>query len=174
MGSVATRADRALRSVERAGIVLSGLALALMAAFMVVEVLLRYVFGAPLSWSLGFITEYLMIGMFFCGLSYTFRVGGHIQIDAVFRRFPAPVRRVLDIVGNVLSTVFFAVICYAGVLVTSDAFGDGDVPPPGGSELSWPTWTSHVFVPLGAAVLILRIVHTIFVPARVDEREAQD
>lgn len=154
-------ADRVLRRVENALVAVSGAALLLMMALMVVEVVLRYLFASPLSWSVGFVSGYLLVGFFFLGLPYTVREGAHISIDLLHDRLPARWQRACTRLGLVLGAVFFAALAYGGVLLTADAVAGGDVPPPGSAELPWPVWTSTVLVPLGCAVVVLRLLVTL-------------
>ncbi|TCP43427.1 TRAP-type C4-dicarboxylate transport system permease small subunit [Tamaricihabitans halophyticus] len=150
------RFERALRAVENILVTLSLLALVLMMSVMVVDVILRYLFGAPFAWALGFVSNYLMIGFFFLGLPYTMREGAHVHIDLLYQRLPALWRRVCRVLGGILGCVFVLALGYGGVMLTVDALAGADRPPPGSAELSWPVWTSAVLVPIGTGVLLLR------------------
>lgn len=57
-------AERLLRRVEDALVAVSAAALLVMMVLMVAEVVLRYVFAAPLTWSVGFVSGYLLVGFF--------------------------------------------------------------------------------------------------------------
>lgn len=151
-------ADRVLRRIENAMVTCSVGALLLMMIIMVVEVVLRYLLSAPLSWSVGFVSNYLLVGFFFLGLPHTVREGAHISIDMLHRRFPPGWQAVCTRGGFLLGAVFFAALAYGGAALTTDAIVGGDVPPPGSAELSWPVWTSTVMVPLGCAVTVLRLL----------------
>lgn len=159
-----------LRRVENALVAVSAAALLLMMLMMVVEVVLRYLFAAPLSWSVGFVSGYLLIGFFFLGLPYTVREGAHISIDALHQRLPVRWQRICTRGGTLLGIVLFAALAYGGVLLTADAIAGADVPPPGSAELSWPVWTSTVMVPLGCAVVALRLLHTLVTPIPAEVR----
>lgn len=154
------RLDKWIGHIETIWMAGSAMALTLMMLVTVVDVVLRYLFRSPLGWSLGFITDYLLIGLFFLGLSYTFRVNGHISVDAFVRRLPARIQRVLGVIGNVLACLFFALIVYTGAIRAWEAWVNNEVPS-GGSTLPWPTWTSYVLVPLGTALLVVRILHSV-------------
>lgn len=156
-----TRIGRWISRVEDICVAASALALAAMMLIIVAAVVFRYLLGSPFSWSLGFIEDYLLVAFFFLAVSYTFRIGGHVSIDLLVRRLPLRVQGVLALVGNGLSLVFFALICYAGVLLTRDAWLTSEIPPPGGADLSWPVWTSYIFVPIGIAVLVLRLIYAV-------------
>ncbi|MBN9734870.1 MULTISPECIES: TRAP transporter small permease [unclassified Pseudonocardia] len=159
-------ADRLLRTAENvlAAVGLSGLAAT--GVLIVVDVALRYLVGAPLSWSVGFVGDYALIGLFFLGLSYTVREGAHVRIDLVYTRLGPGGRRALDLLGPLLTAVFLALVGYGGLVLTLDAARFGDAPLAGASELSWPVWTSAVMVPLGAGLAVLRSLHTLVTVAR--------
>ncbi|WP_228047136.1 TRAP transporter small permease subunit [Saccharopolyspora montiporae] len=164
-----SRLETLVLRAERVCTAVSGAALVVLAALMTVEVVLRYAVGSPLSWSMSFITEYLLLGMFFLAMSPTWRLGGHVRIDVLYTRMPPRVRRSLDVGGNVLCLLFAALLLYAGLLATHGAWAGGEIPPPGGAELSWPTWISRALLPIGAAVLVLRLISAVFTPTTTAE-----
>jgi TRAP-type C4-dicarboxylate transport system permease small subunit len=149
---------RAVSAIERVGIAGAGAALLAMTVLMVIETGMRYIAGSPLGWSFGFIQDYLLPGYFFLALAYTFRVGAHVSIDVVYQRCPAKVQAAMTVVGRVLMLAMSALLLWAGILATHDVWQSRDIPPPGGAELSIPTWTWHILVPVGAALLTLRLV----------------
>lgn len=161
-----SRVERGLRVVENA-FAAAGLAgLVATGVLIVVDVALRYLVGAPLSWSVGFVGDYALIGLFFLGLSFTVREGAHVRVDLVHDRLGPAGKRVLALLGPLLTAVFLALVGYGGLLLTLDAVRFGDAPLPGASELSWPVWTSTVLVPLGAGLAVLRSLHTLVAQIR--------
>lgn len=159
--------EKVLRRAENGLVTISAAAVFVMMLLMVAEVVLRYLFAAPLSWSVGFVSNYLLVAFFFLGLPYTVREGAHISIDLVHQRLPLRWQRVCTRAATALGIVFFSALAYGGVLLTADAFARGDAPPPGSAELPWPVWTSTVMVPIGCAVVVLRLLHTLLSPAEV-------
>lgn len=149
---------RVISAIERIGIAGAAIALIAMTLLMVLETGMRYVFGSPLGWSFGFIQDYLLPGYFFLALAYTVRAGAHVSIDVVYQRCPAKVQAVMTAVGRTLMLALSALLLWAGVLATHDVWQSRDIPPPGGAELSIPTWTWHVLVPVGTALLTLRLL----------------
>ena len=150
-------ADRILRRVENALGAVSGLALASMVVLMGAEVVARYVLASPLSWSVGVVSNYLMIGFFFLGLPMTVREGAHVAIDVVYDRLPPALQPWCDRLAAATGLVFLLAVAVGGVLLTVDVAGGGYAPPAGSAELSWPVWTSTVMVPLGALVAATRL-----------------
>lgn len=158
--------ERGLARIEDVLAGIAALALAVLVVLMVLGVVLRYVVATPLSWSLAFITDYLMTAIFFLALPWTVRTGAHVRIDVAYRAMPVPARRVCALVGAVLAPVFAAALAWGGLALTWSAATGGDVPPPGGAELPWPVWTSTVMVPIGALVLLARLLVTLVATVR--------
>lgn len=152
-----------LRRLEDVLAAVAAVALLALTGLMVLEVVLRYLVAEPLSWALAFTTDYLLTAIFFLGLPYTFREGAHVRIDVLHRSLPERAQRWCTVVGSVLSVLFVAALAWGGITLTAGAWAGGDVPPPGGAELSWPVWTSVVMVPLGSAVLLARLLHVLVV-----------
>jgi len=153
--------DAGLRRVEDARAAVAAAALLALAGLVVLGVVLRYVVGQPIAWAFGFTMDYLLVAVFFLALPYTVRVGAHVRIDMLYRAMPPWAQRWCDVVGGILSVLFAAALTWGGIALTTGAWTDGDIPPPGGAELSWPVWTSTIMVPIGAGVLLVRLLHTL-------------
>ncbi|GAA1096498.1 TRAP transporter small permease subunit [Nocardiopsis composta] len=169
----AGRVRRAVTRVEEAMMALAIAALAAMLVLMGAEVLMRYAFARPLGWSVAFIQDYLMVGMFYLGLSATYRTGAHVSVDVVYERLGPRVRLILDLLGQVLAFALFALVFYAGAETVREAVATNEIPPPGGGPLSWPSWTSYVLVPLGSGVLLLRLAATALTHRSADGAETE-
>lgn len=168
---IRTRFDTVLRRVEDVLGSLAALALLALTGLMLLDVILRYLVDAPLAWAVSFTTDYLLTAVFFLGLPYTVRVGAHVRIDMLYRTLPRWAQRWCTVLGGILSVLFAAVLTWGGITLTAGAWAGGDIPPPGGAELSWPVWTSLIMVPLGSAVVLLRLLHALAVPAANPEPE---
>lgn len=149
---------RAVSTVECAGLAVAAGALITMTLLMVVETGMRYFVGSPLGWSFGFIQDYLLPGYFFLALAYTVRSGAHVTIDVLYQRCSAALRSAMTATARVLMLGLSALLLWAGLLTTHDAWRSHDIPPPGGADLSIPTWTWHILVPIGATLLTVRLL----------------
>lgn len=69
-------------------------------------------FGSPLYGSQDLITMSMVI-LVFGGMALCDRVGGHISVDLLERKFPPVMNRVIDILSAVLGTVVFVGIAWA-------------------------------------------------------------
>lgn len=83
--------------------------LPIMCTIIAFDVMLRYVFNAPLNW--GFeAASMLLLVVFLCGLVESFRRGAHVHMDLIHRVLPTPVRRAVGIVYALLGCFVFALL----------------------------------------------------------------
>lgn len=102
----------------------TGLALRLAIAFLVLaaslalyQVVTRFVFGAPSTWS-EVITRSAMIWSVFLGVAVAFRHGAMISVDVIQNALPPRLGLGIFLLANVGSLVFFAVLLWQGWLMT--------------------------------------------------------
>ena len=86
-----------------------GLFLPTLATIIAADVVLRYVFSAPLSWGLE-MSKYVMLVMFLMGILYSFQSDVHIRVDIIYDRLPAKFRRVLSVLVNICIAFIFVLI----------------------------------------------------------------
>jgi TRAP-type C4-dicarboxylate transport system permease small subunit len=149
--------DRWLRRIEQVAMLLVAAALFSMMMITVVDVVLRYVFNAPFSWSYDVIGNYLLVVLFFLALSYTLREQGHIALDLVVRKIATVrARAALALIGDVLALALFVGILYEGAVTTHSDWVSHYLLP---GVIPLPTWLAHVFVPIGCAIIVLRVLY---------------
>lgn len=120
----------------------------------VVDVMLRYLFNSPLSWSYDFISIYLMGIAFFFSLSETLRRNHHVAVDILYLRFSLRTRRLWKLAGWSLSFALFAVIFVLAVH-TSWVRWAGDNVVAG--TIPWPTWIPAAIAASGFLLLLARL-----------------
>lgn len=123
------------------------------------DVAMRYLLNSPLVWSYDLISLYLMVAIFFLALSVTQRDHHHVRVDILLVRCPPRVRHAMELIGNALTAVvMFAILVQGGAKTwhnwQSDAVVAGAIP--------WPTWLTAVFVPIGAGLLLLRLLFSLW------------
>ena len=151
-----SRLDTALTHVEDALLSVSCVCIVAIVAITTADVAARALFNAPFAWSHDLITQYLLVALFFLSLPYVSRIGGHMALDFMARKVRAPrVRSFLALVGEVLAVVFVAGFVWGALETARDAWVGGDLLP---GNLPWPTWPSRLVGPVGASVLILRLL----------------
>lgn len=155
MALPSTQLVRLLDRLENVAIVAAGLCLAVMMLVVTMDVVMRYGFNAPLGWVYDLVGKYLVVAAFFLAVSETFRRGGHVAVD-LFRNMMKPrVRRVIDIVGYVLTVPVLLAMVVTGIETARRAYLRGEVIT---GVVSWPTWLYYVFVPIGIGLLLLRVI----------------
>ena len=145
------------RLVVMAERVFQGVAALMLFAIMlivVVDVAMRYLFNAPLGWSYGLISLYLMVGLFYFSLSDTLHHDGHVRVDILQERFSPPMKSVADLACYSSAGIVVAAMLWMTVLRTWESFQGGDVLA---GAIAWPTWIAYLPVPLGLGLMLLRI-----------------
>jgi len=118
------------------------------------EIVARYVFNAPTTWSID-VSIYLVMWATFLGAAYTLKEGGHIMVDVVVVKFsPRHVRRIrLAIYTLVL--VFCLVLLWRGTLACINAVRFNEVTL---SAHRFPLWLPMSAIPAGSFLLILQSI----------------
>ena len=99
------KVDKSLSMIENAVIILG---LSAMFLILLAQVIMRYVFSRPLTWSEE-AARFIFVYVSFIGISYAYRQKGHIRMEVVVNLFPQAVRRGLEVLIN-LGTI--ALFCY--------------------------------------------------------------
>ena len=105
----------------------AGILALVIAGLSVYESISRHFFNSPTSWTLQF-SCYMLVWSIFLGSSYAFQQGGHVGVDMVLdaidkrtkgkKRMP---RRIMLIIGNIITFIFMVVILWGVVLLSKDA-----------------------------------------------------
>jgi TRAP-type C4-dicarboxylate transport system permease small subunit len=120
------------------------------------DTVMRYLLNSPWPWAVELTGNYLLIGAAYLGVSATFTMGDHINIDILQRRLPPKVRAWIDAVFTALFLVVFALIGYLAFSQSLSAWINKDYVP---GYIPWPVWLSFAPIPIGTAVLCIRMVH---------------
>lgn len=89
----------------------SGAALVGVTILMFIDVIGRYVFGSPLTFAVE--TIELLMGLTIAfGLAITTYRRGHIRVDLLLQFAPARIRKLLDLLSDLASIAFFALIAW--------------------------------------------------------------
>ena len=99
------KVDKCLSMIENAVIILG---LSAMFLILLAQVIMRYVFSRPLTWSEE-AARFIFVYVSFIGISYAYCQKGHIRMEVVVNLFPQAVRRGLEVLIN-LGTI--ALFCY--------------------------------------------------------------
>jgi C4-dicarboxylate transporter, DctQ subunit len=144
------RADRALGWLENAFI---GVALAVTSVLLFVNVVLRYVFHAPLAWAEE-LTMYAMVWIVFVGGSVVVRTRGHIAVDVLPLMLSRAGNRALAAAVRVAGLVFLAVFVWYSLEHTLRVRASGQVMP----AMLAPMWLAYLAMPVGGALMTMRML----------------
>lgn len=151
--------SRWLAQIETMLIGLSCLALASIMCIVVLDVVMRYVFAAPLLWSYDMIGLYLIGAVFFLALPDTMHRHGHIALDVFMPLIPMRLRHVFQSAGYGASAVLIAIIAWLGLDQSHAAFLANDRIA---SAIPWPTWIAYATLAVGMGMLFLRCAYRSF------------
>ena len=165
--------NRLRRVVDRIDDVLMVIGCLMLFALMFVvvgDVVLRYLFNAPLQWSYEVISSYLMPGLFFFAASHTLKAHAHVAVDIVHNYVERRTRYVLEAVTSVLAAPVF-LLCT--IVSARNTWADLATAATSTSGLALPTWTISVMLPIGFGMLTLRLaINTIgYIATLVSGRE---
>jgi C4-dicarboxylate transporter DctQ subunit len=128
-------------------------ALACMTLLTFVQVVLRYVFGTGLVWSLEFVS-YLFAWLVLIGMSYGVRTQAHIAVDLVTSRLPLRVARGVAFLALVLSMGYCLLMAYGSVIFIDRLMTLGT----DAHDIPLPRWLLTSVMPFGFVLLGVRLV----------------
>ena len=149
--------NRFRRVVDRIDDVLMVVGCLMLFALMFVvvgDVVLRYLFNAPLQWSYEVISSYLMPGLFFFAASHTLKAHAHVAVDIVHNYVSRRTRYVLEALVSVLAAPVFLYCTFVSARNTWDDLATAATSTSG---LALPTWTISLMLPIGFGLLTLRL-----------------
>lgn len=148
--------DALLARVETALVAVAGLCVMAMLAVTSVDVVMRYAFNAPLSWSFDLVTQYLLVAAFFLAFPFALGRRDHVGVDFFARMLPARVYHSVLPAGFLAASVLFAAIAWLGMAETVHAWQRDEVVA---GVIPWPVWLARLVVPLAAVPFTCRLLY---------------
>jgi len=159
------RLDTVLTNFE---IVFAGSAIAFASLLLFVNVVLRYVFLAPISWAEE-ISIYIMIWIVFVAGSGVFRNLSHLTIDLLPQVLPPALKRYLMLFSLIMVMIFLAVFIYYSALHTMRVQASGQSTP----NLMAPMWLTYLAMPVGGSMMFIRSFQAFFkIVIQTDDSES--
>lgn len=150
--------DRLISFVERTVLTLSCVCLFGILMIVTIDVMMRYLFASPLSWSYDMISMYLATLLFFAAVSDTFRRGSHVKIELFDKLGSIRVRAAFEAVGFISALVMFYIMFEVSLEDAVKSLLGGDVIS---GAIAWPTWIPYMVASVGFGLLAIRILFTI-------------
>lgn len=121
----------------------------------VADVLLRYAFRAPLTWTHDVISLYLMVAVFYLTLSGSYGARHHVSVDLLYRHIPVRTRNLLRAGFSLVAAVLIVLIAWQVGERAFAGFLRGDRLSGG---FPWPTWVAGFIAAFGCIVFVLRLL----------------
>ncbi len=148
-----TRGQRWLKAADRLEETFMIVALTIMTALTVVQVVLRYVFATGFVWSLE-ATTYTFAWLVLIGMSYGVRTEAHIAVDLLTSRLTPRGARVIAAIALTAGVVYCALMIYASSLFVDRLMTLGT----NARDIPLPRWLLTGIMPIAFVLLALRLV----------------
>lgn len=135
--------------------ILMGL-LIFMVGMMGVQVTMRYLFNASLTWSEE-LTRYAFVWSAFISVSYCIKRHISIKIDQFLHLMPETVQRVILSINKVIMLAFFSYMLYYAVLVVKSTYLSNQL----SAALGVPIYLVQVSTVIGFSLAILRLIQSL-------------
>ncbi len=144
---------------------LAGILLLVMASVAFINVITRYL----VKYSLAFTEELevnLFVWMVLLGAAAGFKRGSHLGVNFVVSFFPKKVKKIVIVIGYIITAFLFVVLIYLGIKEVLDEM----LLEATSESLGVPVWWYTIGVPIGSAIVIWRIVERILKEWREEEK----
>lgn len=131
----------------------AAIAMLAMVFIVTVDVMMRYSFNAPLSWSYDLVSMYLMPGAVFLMLALVQRNAHHVNVDIFYRLLPKPLQRAASIFAFLCCGVVMAIVTLLAAERAWTAIVNDEVVS---GPIEWPVWIGPSLLTIGAALFVLR------------------
>ncbi|MGE4658117.1 MAG: TRAP transporter small permease [Gammaproteobacteria bacterium] len=129
------------------------LALAFMTIITFVQVVLRYVFGTGLVWSLE-ATTYTFAWLVLIGMSYGVRTRAHIAVDLFSNRLSYSARRAMAVIVAGLCFLYCGFMIYGSAIFIDGLFTLGN----NARDIPLPRWLLTGIMPIAFSLLAFRFL----------------
>lgn len=132
---------------------LAALAMLAMVLIVTVDVVMRYSFNAPLSWSYDLVSMYLMPAAVFLMLALVQRNAHHVNVDIFYRLLPRALQRAASVIAFLCSGTVMAIVATLAAARAWTAIANDEVVS---GPIEWPVWIGPALLAAGAALFALR------------------
>lgn len=137
---------------------LGGIAFAVIAVLVTLNVILRGFGITNFPWLLE-VSEYVLYIGTFLAAPWVLRLGAHVRVDLLLGLLPGTGARLVSVAADLCGLAFCLVLARHGWNVCADAFSRGDMMF---KELVIPEWPLLAVIPLSALLLAIEFARRIF------------
>lgn len=120
--------------------------------FVLWEILARYLFNAPTTWS-NEVNQYLLCALVMIGGGYTLKNRAHTRVDIIYLKMGRAKKEWVEIISGLMVLLFCCPMIYFGTVIAYEAYVQGETSVSAAQLVLWP---SQAMVPLGAFLLALQ------------------
>ncbi len=142
------RRNVALTLLINAPEIVAGALLVLMSITVILQVVFRYVVKAPISWSEE-VATFSFIWLSILSAALGVKYGMHFSIEAVVKRFPMPVQRLLTVLTSLSVSGLLAILIWFGLNLVM--LNNTQISPAMGMPMSIP----YLSVPVGCTLMLI-------------------
>jgi len=118
------------------------------------EVVMRYIFNSPTSWSME-ITQFLFCTMVALGGGWNLLTGSHVNVDIIYNRFGIRTRAIISILTSFILFIFLFFVFRQNLLAAMQSLAWRET-----SASGWdpPLYPIKLIIPLGVLLLLLQSI----------------
>lgn len=137
----------------------AGATVVLMMLHVMIDVVGKYAFNAPLPGTAEVVAAYYMIGCVFLPLAWVEASGGSIVVEVVYDKVPARVQGAMRWIADLVSAVYYSILAWFSWDVATHAWRIGET-----VDGIWriTTWPAKFLLPFGfvlaVVVILLRLI----------------
>ncbi len=129
-------------------------AVVVMSGLVLLQVVLRYVFAAPLPW-VEEASVFLMVWIAFVGASVALRKGVHVAMNLLVERLPVALARQLLRLSQGATLIFLVILGWKGCLLAASAYTQRS------SGLGLPMMWPYLAIPVGSCLMAIHLLRSL-------------
>ena len=118
------------------------------------EVVMRYIFNSPTSWSME-MTQFLFCTMVVLGGGWVLLTGSHVNVDIIYNRFGIRARAIISILTSLLLFTFLFLVFRQNLLAAMQSLAWRETSASGWNP---PLYPIKFIIPLGVLFLLLQSI----------------
>jgi len=134
---------------------ISAITIFIMMMWIVIDVVLRSVFNAPISGTIEITGEYLLLIIVYLSISYTYKEGGHVSVELFENKFSGGIKKVVKLFTNLLTIIVFVLLGIANFQKGLDYFAS-DIRTT--SLLNYPLAPALMIISFGVFLLVINLI----------------
>jgi len=132
--------------------------LVMIACVMMLQIIMRYVFKASLSWAEEF-TRYCFVWSVFLSISYSIKKGSMLKIDAVTSLMPKMIQKLINILIEIVVFAFLAILLFNSKEVIVRLIQSGQTSP----AMEMPMYYVYAATIVGFSLGVFRSIQSIII-----------